>query len=530
MGALSYLFITRMKNKLLSLKKKPAFVIMYGVLLVIVILSFVAIMFAREEGEIIGGADERYIFLFIAGFGFLYLFTFIMTGLSTGSTLFTMSDVALLFVAPISPKKILNYGLVSSLGKTLLTSIFIFYQLGNLKVNFGYGFREIMALFIIYAIMIFFFQILSIAVYIYTNQNEKRKKAVKYALYLSFLAFILIVISYQKQQSMNILEALMSVVDSKFFGYVPVAGWSVMFFKGAVDGVLFSILLPLIFFLVFIVLGISLLSLGKADYYEDVLLSTEYTHKAEQAVKEGGNYQRKPMKRIKVNEQDHKRIKGKGAVVFAYKHILEMRRGSRFILVDGYTFYIAIVVTIAGFNFKGPAAAYGILAFIIYHQYFTTVFGMLKQELIKHYIFLIPEKSTRKVFYASVSSMLKHFVDAVFLFAGMLISGITDPANCFFLALTYIASGIVFVSMTILFQRVLGGQPGMTAKIIIGMLLMIVILTPAVVASAFTGIYLPEQLRFLSTMPYIIYCILISLLIFRVCGNLIDKSEFSSKL
>ena len=274
MKALSYLMITQIKNRLLSLKKKPAFLILYGFIISMVGFSVVMLLVSNKEIQKTQFADERILYLAIASFGFLFLMLFTTTGLSTGSSLFTMPDVGLLFVSPISSKKILMYGLISTVGKSLLGSIFIFYQIGNLKANFGYGFKEIFALFIIFALMVVFCQLLSIGIYIYSNGNPRRKSMVKIILYSTMAAVLLMVILIQKQEQVGMMEAVLRITDSSWFGYVPVAGWITMFFMGVVQGSLVSILIPLFLFIIVGILIISLLTVGTADYYEDVLLST----------------------------------------------------------------------------------------------------------------------------------------------------------------------------------------------------------------------------------------------------------------
>ncbi len=161
MKALSYLFITSLKNRILSLKKKPAMLVLYIVITVSVVLSIVALVIAGAQSPQLYVADDRILYLILAGVGLLYLWLYANMGLTTGSTLFTMPDVGLMFVAPISPKKILIYGLLSTAGKSMLASVFILFQFQNLR-NFGYGIKEMLLLFLVLALMVLFCQLLSI--------------------------------------------------------------------------------------------------------------------------------------------------------------------------------------------------------------------------------------------------------------------------------------------------------------------------------------------------------------------------------
>ncbi len=532
MKALSYLMITRIKNRILSLKKKPALLILYLVILVCVVFSVVVLFVFNKDAKQMNFADERILLLILAGLGLLYLWMFTNTGLSTGSSLFTMPDVGLLFVAPISSKKILLYGLISTLGKSLLGSLFIFYQIGNLKSNFGYGFREIFALFIIFAIMVLFCQLLSIGIYIFSNGNPDRKRLVWILLYTLCGVILLGVLLIQKQEQIGILQAFLGLMDRNWFGYLPVAGWITMFFQGAIQNSLPMVLIPLILFSVCGSLIVSLLTMGTADYYEDVLVSTETTFNTLNAAKEGRRVP-KANKKIKIKDHEQGIKHGAGANTFLYKHLLEMRRQSRIIFADSYTIFLMLGSGIAGFYFNrydAPAeAAYGVLGVAIYMQFIFSMMGRLKTELTKPYIYLIPEKSIKKVFAASLSSLLKHGVDGVLMFLTLVIMGGTDPMTGLFSALAYTSSGAVFVALTILYQRVLGGQPSKLVQMILGIGLLMAVLGPAIGVSVVAAILLPPALVFLCTLPFSVFCLMIAGIVFLACGNLIDKSEYTGK-
>jgi hypothetical protein len=523
-----------MKNRILSLKKKPAFLILYGFIIIMVIFSVVMLLVFDQEIKTKHYADERILFSIIAALGLLYLWLFTNTGLSTGSSLFTMPDVGLLFVSPISSKKILMYGLLSTLGKSLLGSIFIIYQIGNLKSNFGYGFKEIFALFLIFALMVLFCQLLSIGVYIFSNSNSVRKKLVKVILYTAIASLIAVVLLIQRQDQVSMIEAVFRLVASRWFGYVPVTGWITMFFVGIVQGSLTMILIPLGLFLGIGIVIVSLLTVGTADYYEDVLLSTEVNYQKISAAKEGRGIPQSGNKKIKVKDKDQGINKGIGYMAIFHKHILEMKRKSRFIFIDNYTIFTMVGFGIAGYYFKmknAPnAAVYGILATIIYFQYFLTMLGKLNGELLKPYIYLIPEKSIKKVFAASLTSLIKPCVDGVCMFTVLAVFGGINPLICLFSALAYSASGAVFVGLTILYQRVLGGQPNKIVQGFIGFGLLLAVMAPAIGVSVVAAFLLPPALNFLCTIPYTIFCLLFAAFMLAVCGNLIDKAEYTGRL
>ncbi|MDF2541615.1 MAG: hypothetical protein K0S47_1333 [Herbinix sp.] len=528
MRALSYLIRTTLKNRIISLKKKPALLVLYLVIIAGMAVGIVASMFTNQSVEVFIPQDVRIIYGIVAALGILYIYTFINTGLSTGSTLFSMADVGLLFVAPVSSKKILIYGLLKELGKTILTSIFILYQIGNLKIHFGFGAREILALFFIYAVMLFFCQLLSMAIYLFTNGNSGRKKIALYLLYGVIILSAVFVYLYQREIKVSYLETAFRIVDSKIFGYVPIAGWTTMFFKAVVEGNMLLALIALGLYLIFGLLVISLFTSGNADYYEDVLHSTEVRHQTLQAAKDGKRVTNNP-KKIKVRDKDTGLKKGNGASVFLAKHILETKRSSRFAFIDAYTIIAVIVVGIASRQDMAFFIPYIILGVLVYLQFFMTVMGRLSVELTKHYIYLVPDRSMKKVFYASGTSLLKPCIDGALIFASMAVMGGAGILDCIFFAMAYASAGAIFVGFTILYQRVLGAQPNKLVQILVGMGMFFLVLTPAIVLTVIFAMMLPETLLFLSTLPFTLCCLLITLILFLCCGNLIDKAEFSGK-
>lgn len=529
MKALTYLIIIQLKNRLIQLKKKPALLILYIFIVAMLVLVFFASFISDKEGYEVNFADQRILLLILGVLGILFLGTYISTGLSTGSTLFSMPDVGLLFVAPISSKKILFYGLVSTLGKTILTSTFILFQVSTLKTNFGYGTKELLALLFIYVLMLLFGQLLAIATYIFTSANSRRRTIVHAGIYV-FLGLLLIVyLLIWDGGQIGWFEACLKMIDSSWFRYIPMGGWTIMFFSGVTSGAVLDIIISVALYILFSAVFIIFLTSGKADYYEDVLQSTETTYQKLTAAKEGKNVSQ-PKKRIKFRDEDKGILKGKGAMTISYKNLLEMKRKSRFVFVDGFTIFLTIAVAIAGYNLRGiEGSSFVVLVMLLYIQFFIIAFGALGFELTKPYIYMIPEKSINKIFAASVTSMIKPVIDSIFIFAALGIVGQVDVMQCIFLALSYSACNILYVGITILYQRVLGGQPNMIAKAFVGIGLLLLVLGPPVLLSVIVGFMLPKSLLFLATLPFIICCLLFTFVIFLTCGNLLDRAEYTGK-
>jgi hypothetical protein len=507
--------------------------ILYLFVALMIIGSLLIIIFTGEGAVRAEYADERVLTLMIGGVALFLVYSFVVSGLSTGSSLFTMPDVGLLFVSPISSKKILFYGLISTLGKSMLGGIFIFYQIGNLKANFGYGMKEVFALFIIFALMILFGQLLAIGIYIFTNGNADRKRIVKTVIYLTLAGILLALAFVVKRYEVGMLEAALQVFSSTGFGYIPIAGWGTMFFMGFVHDSFFAVLISSGLFIALGGIMVYVLTSGKADYYEDVLVSTENTYQTLQAAKEGRRAVNPAGKKVKVKEREHGIGKGKGASALMYKHMLEMKRKSRLVFIDSFTILMMAGVGIAGYYFRQNQFPreldYMMLGSVIYIQYFVSVMGRLKIELTKPYIYLMPASSISKVLAASATSLIKPCIDGILIIlVYVLLSGM-NPLTGVFFAAAYAASGAVFTALTILYQRVLGDQPNKLVQMIFCFGLLLLIMTPSIGVSVVAVFLLPSTFAFLVTLPYTVFCILFALLLFVLNGNLIDKAEFTGR-
>ncbi|HZK34522.1 MAG TPA: putative ABC exporter domain-containing protein, partial [Bacillota bacterium] len=497
----------------------------------LMILMFIGLIFvsvlAPSDGGETAFSNERIVYLVLAGLGFLFLGIYVGSGLSTGSTLFSMSDVGYLFTAPISPKKILLYGLINTLGKSLFSSIFIFYQIVNLRLNFGYGSFEIIALFVIYTVILIIGQLLAIAIYLFTNGNPSRKRGVKAAMLVGAIGLAIGIFSAYMQEGREIGPALLGIADARWFGLFPIGGWAVMFFRGISQGIVGELVLSSVLFIGTGLLVILALASGKADYYEDVLVSTEKIFNILKDAKEKKTaiYSSSSKKKKLVIKEKHT-LKGTGVKAIAYRQLLEIRRRNRIPFINVYTIIASLIAGIVGYNTDGDIGlAFGLFAFLAYMQFFLTLFNPLNYEIKSPYIYMIPETSRKKVLAASLISFIKPCVDGLIIFAVFAAVGGTAPLSALLLAIGYAAVGSIYLGVSILNQRVIEGQPNIFLKGLFAIVILIVVIVPAVVSFVLTATFLPEQYIFFSMLPFSLYCFLLTSLIFALTGDVLDKSE-----
>src|SRR5690554_428307 len=108
MRALAYLILTRFKNRIKNTIKNP------GAIIIIIFIIALVVISAINNPSNQFAKTYRHISEVYAMITALYIWVFVMNclnGLSKGASLYSMPDVSLVFVAPISTKKVLLYGL-----------------------------------------------------------------------------------------------------------------------------------------------------------------------------------------------------------------------------------------------------------------------------------------------------------------------------------------------------------------------------------------------------------------------------------
>ncbi len=192
----------------------------------------------------------------------------------------------------------------------------------------------------------------------------------------------------------------------------------------------------------------------KTDYYEDAMSATEVNErKIERAKKGKGNVDlNKPMKRKNIIGI----LKSKGAKSIFERKLLEYKR-SGFIFVDKMTLIMGGISSLVfGFFMSNKNGNINtVMYFSIYMLLIFTFQGKWSEELSKPYIYLIPESSGIKIFYATLSNHIKNFVDGFVLF---LICGIifkTNPIVILLATLTYVSFGAIFVYVDLVLRRFL---------------------------------------------------------------------------
>ena len=438
MNSLFYLLFCDVKNSLRETVRKPARLALYVFAIFIIVLGLVVnAKISRNPAEfkdihLLGGI----FFALLTAMLLLY----ISQAFKLGSSLFQMSDVNLLFVSPVSPQKILIYGIAKTIKNASIAGIFILFQGGTLGRTFGAGPSSLLLILGMFALSFCLAEISAIIIYSVTSGNPARRRIAKAAIALVFLPIVLTIFTAFIREG-DTAAALLYACKSPALQLTPVSGWGaaalLAFHKGQwlTCGLFVALTAGAIAGLAALLLRL------KSDYYEDTLVATERVFAAKRAAEESKLGMAEVLARkIKVAETG---LSGFGARALFGKQLRETFRGSRLGFIDIRTFFYTASAAAAAVAFIKLGVPGNPLLLIL--QYFamlqaiTVAMSPSLRELHTHCIYLIPEPPLAKLVWNSLPFVLKSCVESILVLG---IAGIILRENPLIIAGAILASAM----------------------------------------------------------------------------------------
>ena len=476
MEAINYLLRRTIINSLKELKKHPLKLISY--IAFIALMIFAMINSKNPNVSSFGNSTKIFNAIFSSLTLFL-LFMSIKNGTEKGNSLFRMADVNFLFTAPIKAQKILIYGFIEQTYASLGIVLIALFQIPNIYMNFpvqNYG-----GILIIGNIFLlnFLCGILSVFMYSIGSLKEKNKNIIKSILYGLTILFGLGALYYMYKTG-NIFSGILEYLNEPFFKYIPIIGWVFNIFNSAIYGVnsmtLVYALLTIFLsgLLIFIVYRLDL------DYYEDALQTTinkeELLSKAKEGKTQYGN-----MKIRKAKGE----IRYSGAKAILSKQILEAKK-TGFAFADINT----VIISVVAFVFAYFSKEKDMIALLYMLTYMNLIFLSTTawiHELQNHYIFLIPEPSRKKVFYATILEILKSLVNGLIVFTIATILFKENLILGIIMSFTYASFSALILYSDLLIRRILGNKVSIIVARFLRILITILFLLPGIILSFIFG-------------------------------------------
>ncbi|MDR1326410.1 MAG: putative ABC exporter domain-containing protein [Treponema sp.] len=530
MGCIVYLVGKRIKNTLVEFVHAPAKLIML-IISVAAIIGFIILGASTRAGV---SADGGFVDIsYFQGIFFAYITLFVIIavqkGLNTGDAIFDMSDVNLLFTAPVSPKKALIYGAAFNMSKiALMASFCILFQSGSLSY-FGIGFGGLLlTLFFCFLGMILSFT-LSQVIYSFSNGNEKRKLVTKIIMGALFVPLAVQALMLW-QEGFAVTELLKRLCDSPLMSAIPIAGWGaascVGFLSGnMVSGVCFLglMVLALTGFMLF-------LAFSKVDFYEDVLCATETAFEKRRNALEGNiGEAMESSKKIRVKKTG---LAGAGAAAFFHRHLREASRRSILGLLSYISLFLiggsALYALLLGPALGGDPYSVLITMFstLLSVQVFTILYGEGLKELYTPYIYLTPERSVSKILWSNMAAFLRSLIEGALIFAAAgAILRTSVPITCA-TALGYALFSLKLIALNYLSLRWTSVNIGAGILLLLFALIAILSSAPGAIIGIAAGITIGDTFgNFIGLLIFCAWEAIVAIVCFALSAGILDNCD-----
>ncbi len=530
MSALCYLSRRQIKNFIRELVHHPGKLVMYLLIIAGISVSVFSAVFSSDEAEKHITADIGFLHGIYLGAMLLIALPVLFRGLKSGATFFRMSDVHFLFIAPISPKRILFYGLI----KQLLASIFVMLILmvySSMLIDlFGIAVWQVVVLAVGAAVMLCAMQALSMMLYSLTNGKKRPGQIALLLIFACVAAQLAIYVAAFFANGADV-DSAVSALSSPYLEYVPLIGWM----KGAVFGFLFGNYLAAgiytALFAAAIGAAVAVFAVRDLDFYEDVLQSTARADEIRKNKREG----KMSFGTGKVRVTSTGIKKGWGPNVLFYKHLLEGKRKNRFFISAQAIFLLlfsVLFVVIFRISTDGAMPPDYVIAvsamFCCYIQFFFSASGDWSLELEKTPIYLIPASPFQKLLWASMTTVIRPFMEGIVIFAVLYAILQSNPLLALVCALLYGTTGLLYTACNILFQKLFGKTTANRGPVMFFyMLCVLLAAAPGIVSSILVWVFVPGIPSFVVGLPYIGWTAGVSVLIICLCKNILDHVEYN---
>lgn len=510
MDALLYLTKRTFSNRLKKALKKPVtyIYIVLGGAYVVLLLAGWGIL-ARN-----GGIDSvKWLVYILTAWVYLAICSNFISYAKLKGVIFKPSHQHFIFPAPISPKKILLYGAVKNFVINLIMDVVI--ALAGITIfHLSVG-RAALLFFVLFVCETVFEASLIIFLYAKEKRFEPLVKVICKSIYILIGIIAVIIILFIKKNGFS-AAAAEDIFNLPALQLVPVAGWCVAAVRLIVIGpAAVNVIGAALFFLSCAgMLSVALRMKCSGAYYEDAAKFADDYAEMKSRSKQGEVVlsigKKKKFKKAGM------RYHGSGAKAIFYRQLLEYKKEKYFIF-GAMTLYSIIGAAICVFVIDTPEhippglSLLGVMAYLIFLT--TGYLGKWNKELASPYIFLIPDKPMRKLWYATAMEHIKSLVDGIVLAVPVGIAWGIPAYQIVMCILIYCVLQANRLYIKILGESILGSTLGNTGKSIFAMAVQGGILGVGIGLAALMGFFIHYNFVFPIMLIYsMIVTVLIALL------------------
>ncbi|MBR7111731.1 MAG: hypothetical protein IKC75_02250 [Clostridia bacterium] len=380
--------------------------------------------------------------LLTGGIVLIVLFFAAFSADKSGSSIFQMADVNLLFQAPLSPQAVLLFRLVMQAGTSLLATLYLLFQVPNLVLNLGLGIGAAFAILGAWFLLLIYQKLISVLLYTVCSTKENLKKRIRPALYVLLGVIGVSFILFSKPYGNDYFAAACAFFNAPVTRYIPVWGWLKAMVMCALSSNVAGLLLSV---LALILLGLLLLFIirrQKADFYEEAMARSEETAALREAQQTAGVKQRKKDRGERLKRNGFAR--GNGATVYFQKALYNRFRFAYLCVFTktSITYLMVALGVSALMQFSLKISFFPAVALTLAGLSFYRALGNpIATDIAQEHFFLVPDSAHRKVFFSFAAGIVNSALDLLpaFLLSAVLLRA--DPLEASVWALLVLSLG-----------------------------------------------------------------------------------------
>lgn len=355
-------------------------------------------------GELVAGA----VVLVVLGIN-------VFTGEKSGSNIFILADVNLLFPSPRKPQSVLLFKLGTRLFTYLFITLYIGLQMTNL-LNAGFPPALVVSLLPTWFFLLVFGQLLSVLIYTLSATREGVRRFIRPTVYVIAGAAVLAFFLYARTSGQDLWTAAKAFFNAPASRFVPIWGWIKAIPFLAVEGNWLWLGIDAGVLILTTVLMVRFIWSMDADFYEDALGYAEKLDRATREAAENG----KGFARIRKTERKTKdremALSGEGAVVYFRKAIFNRFRLAT-LRVFTKTGILYLFIAAAGGAFGrfvvGSDSVYFMVLPLLLAVFIRSFGNPIVEDSNKPFFLLIPEKTAKKVFWSHLGGTANTLLDLI---------------------------------------------------------------------------------------------------------------------
>jgi len=400
---------------------------------------------APDPGRVLAIAE-----LAVGGVMLAMLIYSALSGEKSGSSIFMMADVNLLFSAPLKPQSVLLFRLVAQMGAMIAASIYLIFQIPNLVLNAGFSALAAVAVLFAWVIILIVGRLFSVLIYSLVTTYPRAKKYVRPVVYAVIAALLAAFALRWRGGGMPPVDAAVSAFNAPWTRYIPFWGWTKGFAVSALEGKVGAMLIYLLLTVAASVLLVFIIWKLKVDFYEDALARSSEAAERQAAIQEGKSAAKRKKDRADTLRRDGLN-RGWGASVYFWKSMYNRFRFAKLgFMTKTLITYLVIGVGGALFlklavhyeRFVIIALAFGVAVF--FRSLGNPISGDTQQALFT----MVPDRAGSKVGYSLLAGTVNCLLD---MLPGYLIAAVILRAEPMFalLALVMILAIGTFIDLSL---------------------------------------------------------------------------------